>query len=54
MNFRASRMIPPVQRPQIFGILAVLVFFILVEFAVGEHDKVSAVSSGEAQTTTTR
>lgn len=54
MNFRAGRMIPPVRRPQIFGVVAVLVFFIVVEFVVGEHDKVSTLSSGEAHTTTTR
>jgi hypothetical protein len=52
MNFRTSRMIPPVQRTQVFGVLAVLVFFILIEFVVGEHSRVSNLSSGEAQTTT--
>ena len=54
MNFRTSRMIPPVRRPQIFGVLAVLVFFVLVEFVAAEHDKGPTLSSGESHTTTTR
>jgi hypothetical protein len=35
MNLQTSRMIPPIRRPQIFGVVAVLAVFILVEFAVG-------------------
>ena len=34
MKFRIGRMIPPIQRPQALGVVAVLVFFVLVEFAV--------------------
>ena len=35
---QASRL-PPIRRPQIFGIAAVLAAFILVEFVLGEHSK---------------
>jgi hypothetical protein len=54
MNFPTSRMIPPIKRPQIFGIVAVLAVFILVELVVGEHDKATAVLSNETQSATTR
>ncbi|HEY4167001.1 MAG TPA: hypothetical protein VGM96_09495 [Reyranella sp.] len=47
-------MIPPVRRPQIFGVVAVLAVFILVEFVVGEHGRAPTVLSNEAQGTPTR
>lgn len=54
MNLQTSRMIPSIRRPQIFGIAAVLVAFILVEFVVGEYNKASAVLSNEAPAATIR
>jgi hypothetical protein len=36
MNRRAHWMIPPIKRPQIVGIAAVLAAFLLAEFMVGE------------------
>jgi hypothetical protein len=54
MSLPTSRVIPPIGRPQIFGIVAVLAVFILVEFVVGEHGRVPTVLSNEAQSTTTR
>ena len=52
MNLRTSRMILPVRRRQIFGVVAILVAFILVELVVVGHDKLLTVSSNEAHTTT--
>jgi hypothetical protein len=52
MNRQTSRMIPPIGRPQIFGIAAVLAAFLLVEFVVGDQTTASVVLSVEAQTTT--
>ena len=54
MKLQTSRMIPPIGRPQIFGIAAVLAAFILVELVVGEHSKAPVVLSNDAQTTTIR
>ena len=45
-------MIPPIRRPQIFGIAAVIAAFLLVEFMVGEHSRAPALLSNEAQITT--
>ena len=46
-------MIPPIRRPQIFGIVAVIAVFLLVEFVVSGHGK-APVPSNEAQVTTPR
>jgi hypothetical protein len=54
MKVPAARMIPPIRRPQILGVVAVLAVFILLEFAVGEHDRLSAVLSNDLQGTTAR
>jgi hypothetical protein len=43
-------MIPPIRRPQIFGVAAVLVAFLLIEFVVGEHIKTPVFLSNEATT----
>ncbi len=51
MNFRTSRMIPPIQWPQIFRVVAVLVFFTMVEFVAAEYDKVLLLFSGESHAT---
>ena len=47
-------MIPAIRRPQIFGVVEVLVVFILVEFVVGEHGRTRTVLSNEAPGTTLR
>lgn len=52
MKLQAARMIPPIRRPQIVGVVAVLAAFILVEFVIGEHAKAPVVLSNQAQTTT--
>jgi hypothetical protein len=54
MNLLTSRMLPPIRRPQIFGIAVVLAVFILIEFVVGDHDKATVVLSNDAQSQTTR
>ncbi len=54
MNLQTSRMIPPIRRPQILGVVAVLAVFVLVEFMVGEHGRVPTVLSNEAQSAPTR
>ena len=54
MNLRTSRVIPPIRRPQIFGVAAVLAVFILAEFVVGEYGGTPTVLSNQAQNTTTR
>ena len=54
MKLQTIRMIPPIRRPQIFGIAAVLAAFILVEFVVGEHSKAPVVLSNDAPITTIR
>jgi hypothetical protein len=46
-------MIPPIRRPQIFGIAAVIAVFLLVEFVVGGYGK-TPVLSNEGQITTPR
>jgi hypothetical protein len=46
-------MIPPIRRPQVFGIVAVIAVFLLVEFVVSGHGK-APVLSNEAQVTTPR
>lgn len=43
MNLQKSRMIPPIRRPQIFGIAVVLAAFVLIEFVVGDSNKVTVV-----------
>ena len=52
MNLQTGRMIPPIRRPQIFGVAVVLAAFILIEFVVGGHNKVLVVLSNDAQATT--
>jgi hypothetical protein len=47
-------MIPPIRRPQFFGIAAVLAVFLLVEFVVGEHDKAPDLLFNRTQITTLR
>jgi len=47
-------MLPPIRRPQIFGIAAVLAAFLLVEFVVAEHSKTPVLLSNEVQATTPR
>jgi hypothetical protein len=47
-------MIPPISRPQIFGIAAVLAAFLLVEFIVGEHGRTPDLLPNQAHTTTLR
>jgi hypothetical protein len=47
-------MIPPIRRPQIFGIAAILAAFLLVEFVVGEHGKTPDLPSNQAQSATPR
>lgn len=54
MNLQTCRMLPPIRRPQIFGIAAVLAAFLLVEFVVGGHGKGLVVLSNETPVTTTR
>ena len=54
MNLQTSRMVPPIRRPQIFGIAVVLAVFMLIEFVVGDHDKAPVVLSNDAQGPTTR
>jgi hypothetical protein len=46
-------MIPPIRRPQVFGIAAVIAVFLLVELVVGGYGK-TPVPSNEAQVTTPR
>ena len=47
-------MIPPIRRPQLFGIAVVLAAFLLVEFVVAEHGKTPDLMSSGAQGTTLR
>jgi hypothetical protein len=47
-------MIPPIRRPQIFGIAVVLAAFLLIELVVGEHGKAQVVLSNDAVVTTPR
>ena len=42
-------MIPPIGRPQVFGVVVVIAVFLLVEFVVSGYGKVSL--SNEAQVT---
>ena len=54
MNLRTGRMLPPIGRPQILGIAAVLAAFLLVELVAGGRGKAPVVPSNEAPTTTPR
>ena len=54
MNVPTSRTIAPIGRPQVFGIAAVLVAFILVEFVVGAPNKAPVMLSNDAPSTTIR
>ncbi|MBS0523138.1 MAG: hypothetical protein JSS04_05815 [Proteobacteria bacterium] len=47
-------MIPPIGRPQILGIAAVLAAFLLVALVVEEQDEAPAVLSDEAPIATNR
>jgi hypothetical protein len=47
-------MIPPIRRPQIFGIAVVLAAFLLVELVVSEHGKAPVTLSNDAPITTPR
>ena len=51
---QTGRMIPPIRRPQIFGIAVVLAAFLLVELVVSEHGKAPVVLSNDAVVTTPR
>ena len=51
---QTGRMIPPIRRPQIFGIAVVLAAFLLVELVVSEHSKAPVVLSNDAVVTTPR